>query len=117
MYLSEALGCMASVTLFGRIMKNEGEEEAAAEEGNHNTKDIGILEPQVTPPRKDRYESYYTRAKRTGGLHDLLSRHHRTNGEGVQVPVGDIPQVEGGGQLEGPRSRLQYLVDRAVPLE
>ena len=30
MYLPEVLGCKVSVTLFGRIQKNEGEEEAEA---------------------------------------------------------------------------------------
>ena len=63
---------------------------------HHNAKDIGIQESQVPPPQKDRYgELLHQRAKRISGLHDLLSRHHRTSGEGVQVPVGDIPQAEG----------------------
>ena len=39
---------------------------------------------------KDRNESYYTGVIRISGLHDLLSRHHRPNGEGMQMPVGDI---------------------------
>ena len=33
------------------------------------------------------------------------------------MPVGDIPQIEGHeGGLSGPPSRLQYLMDHAVPL-
>ena len=91
MYLAEAHGCEASVTLFGRSKKNKGEEEAAEEEGE---------------PQREGYGDLGT--KRVSGLHNLLSRHHRTNGEGVQVPVGDIPQVEGReGRVGGPRSRLQ----------
>ena len=60
-------------------------------------------------------KSYYTGARGVSGLYDLLSRHHRADG-GVQVPLGDIPQVESReGRLSGPHSRLQYLVDHEVP--
>ena len=41
-------------------------------------------------------ESYYTGAKRVSWLHNLLIHHHRPNGKCIQVPVGDISQVEGG---------------------
>ena len=75
-------------------LKLEGE-EAAKKKIHHKVKEIGVLEPQGQPLRKHQKESYYTRAKRVSRLHDLLSRHHKTNGEGVQVPVGDIPQVDG----------------------
>ena len=43
MYLPEALGCKASVTLFGWSKKNEGEDEAAAEEGE--PKHEGYVDP------------------------------------------------------------------------
>ena len=45
MYLSEALGCKASVTLFDRIQKNEGE-AAAAEEGKSQHE--GYVDPGGT---------------------------------------------------------------------
>ena len=34
-------------------------------------------------------------AKKASGLHNLLNRHHMTNGEGLHIPVGDILKVEG----------------------
>ena len=55
-------------------------------------KDIGIQEAQIQPQRKIDMESYYTEVKRVSGLHDVLSRHHRPDGE----RVGDISQVGGG---------------------
>ena len=62
--------------------------------------------------------SYYTGTIRVSRLHDLLSRHQRPNGEGIQVPVGDISKVEGGkGQLRRPSPSLQYLMECAVPPE
>ena len=63
---------------------------------HHNAKDIGIREAQIRPSQKTDTGSYYTGAKRVSGLHNLLSCHHRSNGKGVQVPVGDISRVEGG---------------------
>ena len=47
------------------------------------------------PPWKGWNGSYFTRAKRTSELHDLLSRQHRLNREGIQVPVGDISKGDG----------------------
>ena len=68
--------------------------------------------------RERPYDSYYTGAKRVSRLHDLLSCHHGTNGEGVQMPVGDISQVGGWEcRLGRPHTRLQNLVDHAVLLE
>ena len=71
-------------------------EEAAKKRTRHNTKDIGIWEAQIQLPQKTSTESYYTGAKSVSGLHDLLSCHHRSNGERIQVLVGDTSQVEGG---------------------
>ena len=62
----------------------------------HNTKNIGIQEAQIQLPQRTNMESYYTGAKTVNGLQDLLSCHHRSNGKRIQVPVGDISQVEGG---------------------
>ena len=60
----------------------------------------------------------YTGAKRISGLHDMLSPHHRTNGDRNQMPVGDILKVgEGKGRLVKPSSSLQNLMGCTVPLE
>ena len=66
---------------------------------HHNAKDIGIWEEEIQILRKTDMESYYTGAKRVSRLHDLLSRHHRSNENGVQVLVGDTSQVGGEGRL------------------
>ena len=67
------------------------------------------------PPRKTDMGSYYAGAKRVSGLHDLLGRHHRTNGECIQMPVGNISKIGGGkGRLARPTFSLQYLMDYAV---
>ena len=39
---------------------------------------------------KDQNESYYTGAILASKIHNLLSSQHRVDGEGVQIPVGDI---------------------------
>ena len=59
-------------------------------------KDIGIREVQIQLPQMTDRESYYTGAKNINELHDLLSRHHRSSGKRIQVPVDDISQVEEG---------------------
>ena len=108
MYLPEAIGCKASVALYGCVQKNEEEKK---QKENPRAAITNCHE-------KKQYESYYTKAKRVSELHDLLGCHHRANGEGVQMPVGDILQVESReGRWGGPRSRLLYLLDRWVPLE
>ena len=90
------------------MVEERGEEAAVGEDISQHE---GHRDPGVASTITDT-ESYYTRAKRASRLHGLLSHHHRTDGEGVQVPVGDIPQVEGReGRLSGPHSRLQYLMD------
>ena len=85
---------------------------------HHHTKDVGIRETQVQPPRKTDTESYYAGAEKVSGLNDLLSRQHRPDGKHTQVPVGDIPEVKRReGQLERPSPRLQYLMDHVIPPE
>ena len=51
-------------------------------------------------------------------LNQGLSRHHRTQVEGLEGPMRKVPQVmtrEGG--VPAPRARLQHLVDSEVLLE
>ena len=52
------------------------------------------------------------------GLNHGLCRHHRAQVEGVEGPMGKVPQVvmRKGGML-APRTRLQHLVDSKVLLE
>ena len=47
------------------------------------------------PEISDRNGSYYNEATRASEFHDLLSCHHRPDGEGIHMPVGDISKVEG----------------------
>ena len=52
------------------------------------------------------------------GLDQGLCRHHRAQVEGVEGPMGEVPQVvthKGG--MPAPRTRLQHLVDSEVLLE
>ena len=52
------------------------------------------------------------------GLNHGLCRHHRAQVEGVEGPMGKVPQVvirKGG--MPVPRTRLQHLVDSEVLLE
>ena len=59
----------------------------------------------------------YVQASRPG-LDQGLCRHHRAQVEGVEGPMGDVPQVvERSGGVPAPRTRLQHLVDseQAVP--
>ena len=46
------------------------------------------------PPRKAE-KSYYKGSKRASGLPNLLSCHHRADGKGSHMPVGDNLEVEG----------------------
>ena len=43
--------------------------------------------------------SYHTDAHRSSELHDLMSSHHRANGKGVHMPVGNISKTESRGRL------------------
>ena len=73
---------------------------------------------QLQLPQTTHTESYYTGAERVSGLHDLLSLHHTPNGKRIQVPAGDISEVEGGeGQPGRPSLCLQHLMARPVPRE
>ena len=70
------------------------------------------------PPRKNRDESYYIGAETAIEIHDLLSRHHRAEGKGVDMPMGDITMTEGSeGALGWSGTDLQYLLDCTVPLK
>ena len=56
----------------------------------------------------------YVQASRSG-LNQGLCRHHRAQVEGVEGPMGKVPQVvvhKGG--MPVPRTRLQHLIDSEV---
>ena len=59
----------------------------------------------------------YVQASRPG-LNQALCRHHRAQVEGVEGPMGKVPQlVTRKGGMPAPRTRLQHLVDSEVFLE
>ena len=59
----------------------------------------------------------YVQASRPG-LDTGLCRHHRAQVEGVEGPMGKVPQVVARkGGMPAPRIRLQHLVDSKVLLE
>ena len=59
----------------------------------------------------------YVQASRPG-LDQGLCRHHRAQVEGVERPMGKVPQVVARkGGMPAPRTRLQLLVDSEVLLE
>ena len=94
----------------------EETEEKQSHQSHEGYKDLRRC--RYEPPRKTEIESYHTRAKKVSGLHDLMSRHHRINGEHIQIPVGEISKVEGGkGRQRRPSSSLQYQMDCTVPPE
>ena len=57
--------------------------------------DMGSRRPESQTAMKNWNESCYTGATRASELHDHLSRHHRTPGKDVHMPVGDMLKVEG----------------------
>ena len=60
---------------------------------------------------------YYVQASRPG-LSQGLCRNHRAQVEGVEGPMGKVPQVvKRKGGMPAPRNRLQHLVDSKVLLE
>ena len=105
MYLPEALGCTVTVTLRSDTLSKD--EEATNSE---------VEEGECThTAAKERDKSYYTESIRTSKLHDLLSSHHRDNGEGILMSIDDILKIEGQeGSLRGPSPSLQYLLDCIV---
>ena len=62
-------------------------------------------------------QEWYVQASRPG-LNQGLRCHHRAQVEGVEGPMGNVPQVVAckGGML-APRTRLQHLVDSEVLLK
>ena len=59
----------------------------------------------------------YVQANRPG-LNQGLCRHHRAQVEGVEGPMGKVPQVVARkGRMPAPRTRLQHLVDRKILLK
>ena len=71
-------------------------------------------------PLKSAYELAslpYVQASRPGLNHGLC-RHHRAQVEGVEGPMGKVPQVvTRKGDMPAPHTRLQHLVDSKVLLE
>ena len=71
----------------------------------------------------DSYENDQARvtklvALRASELQKLLGYYHRTNEEGVCVPVSDISYIEGSeGGLRRPSTFLQNMLDCTVPPE
>ena len=54
---------------------------------------------------------------RSSELHDLLSCHHKANGNGIHIPMGNIPKIKScQGCLARPCACFQYLLDWKVPL-
>ena len=52
------------------------------------------------------------------GLDQGLRRHHRAQEEGVEGPMGKVPQIVARkGGMPAPRTCLQHLVDSEVLLE
>ena len=59
----------------------------------------------------------YVQASRPG-LDQSLCRHHRAQVEGVEGPMGEVPQVVARkGGMPAPRTRLQHLGDSEVLLK
>ena len=106
MYLPEAPWCKDSVTPFGPRQKKRVEEEDIQSRAEH-----GVQVTALT----DLHEKIYTGAARASELHNLPSHHHRPNGEGIPVPVGDISKAEGReGRMGRPSPSLQHLMDCTV---
>ena len=79
MYLPEALWCTATVTPRSKSLSKGGAkgQEEKEDRCTHAT-------------TKDKNESYYTEAKGASKLHNLLISHQGADGEGSEMPVGDI---------------------------
>ena len=62
-------------------------------------------------------QEWYVQASRPG-LDQGLRCHHRAQVEGVEGPMGNVPQVVARkGSMPAPRTRLLHLVDSEVLLE
>ena len=115
MHLSVALWCKASVTPFGQDWRQEWK---GKKNNNHRRRIWGSWRTQVHTTMKDLNASYYTGAASASELHNLLSRHHRLDGKGIYMVVGDTSQVEGRKCcLGGPTPHPQHLMDCTVLLE
>ena len=61
----------------------------------------GVIDPKEAEEKgctytfmKKQNKNYYTSDIGARKLNDLLSNHHKANGEGIHKPVGDILQIE-----------------------
>ena len=86
MYLPDTSWCMASVTLFGLKVKEIQEKK------NHQSCERcrDLRRRRYKAPQKTGTVSSYIGATTVSELHNLLSHHHRPNGEDIQMPVDDI---------------------------
>ena len=73
---------MASVTPFGQERRKSGRRGSTTSDGYGDSEESNHRLPQ-----KDWNRSYFTRASRASELHNLLSCHHRPDGEGIDMPV------------------------------
>ena len=72
---------MATVTRRSQKLRND--------EGSKDLDEEEEKEGCIHNTAKDRNEGYYTGAIGASKLNNLLSSHHRANGKGVHMPVGD----------------------------
>ena len=96
MYLPLAPGCMAFVTswfseIITKLVRSYTSDPWHGGPGECIT--------QIAT--KDQNESYYSGASRASELRNLLSHHHRNDGEGVHKPEGATSEVEGKKRLSG----------------
>ena len=66
----------------------------------------------ITDHHEKTETSYYIEAKRAAELNDLLNCHHKTDGKGAHMPVGDILKLKGRETtLRRPCPHLHCLLD------
>ena len=74
----------------------------------------GEREDRIVKSQSRVISECYVQASRPG-LDQGLCRHHRAQVEGVEGPMGKVPQVVARkGGMPAPRTRLQHLVDSEV---